>query len=54
MVGNKTDLVRREVTFEEGQERANLFDIKFVETSAKDLKNVMQAFEDMTREINKK
>ena len=53
LVGNKTDLAgsRREVAPEEGQAMADSYNVKFVETSAKDFNNVKQAFEDMTREI---
>ena len=52
LVGNKTDLEeKRAVTFEEGQEMANHYCVRFLETSAKECKNVDQAFQLMTREI---
>lgn len=52
MVGNKTDLEsRRQITFEEGQEMANHYGVRFLETSAKECKNVETAFTTMTREI---
>ena len=52
MVGNKCDLdSQRAVSFEEGQELADHYCVRFLETSAKDSKNVEQAFTLMTREI---
>ena len=52
LVGNKTDLEnRRAVSFEEGQEMANHYGVRFLETSAKECKNVETAFTTMTREI---
>ena len=41
LVGNKTDLEdKRAVSFEEGQEMANHYCVRFLETSAKECKNV--------------
>lgn len=52
LVGNKCDLEsQRAVSFEEGQELADHYCIRFLETSAKDSKNVEQAFTLMTREV---
>merc|ERR1712127_905964 len=52
LVGNKCDLEsQRAVSTEEGQELADHYCIRFLETSAKDSKNVEQAFTLMTREI---
>merc|ERR1711957_913509 len=52
LVGNKCDLEsQRVVSSEEGQELADHYCIRFLETSAKDSKNVEQAFTLMTREI---
>ena len=55
LVGNKCDLESaRAVSKEEGQELADHYNIRFLETSAKDSKNVEQAFILMTREIKNK
>jgi len=52
LVGNKCDLEsRRVVSTEEGQELADHYNVRFLETSAKDSKNVDAAFTLMTREI---
>lgn len=52
LVGNKCDLEgQRAVSFEEGQELADHYCVRFMETSAKDSKNVDQAFTLMTREV---
>ena len=42
---------RRAVSFEEGQEMANHYGVRFLETSAKECRNVETAFTTMTREI---
>ena len=52
LVGNKSDLEhKRAVTAEEGQEMAAHYNVRFLETSAKQCKNVDKAFQTMTREI---
>ena len=52
LVGNKCDLEsKRVVLTEEGQELADHYNVRFLETSAKDSKNVERAFVLMTREI---
>jgi small GTP-binding protein len=52
LVGNKCDLEsQRAVSSEEGQELAEHYNVRFLETSARDSKNVEQAFTLMTREI---
>ena len=52
LVGNKSDLESaRAVSTEEGAELAEHYCVRFLETSAKDSKNVEQAFTLMTREI---
>ncbi len=52
LVGNKCDLTsKRAVSYEEGQELADQYMIRYVETSAKESKNVESAFTLMTREI---
>ena len=52
LVGNKNDLEKnRKVTFEKGKEFANLHGMKFFETSAKENRNVEEAFKEMTKDI---
>jgi Ras-related protein Rab-1A len=51
LVGNKTDLQdQRVVSTEEGQELADHYCIRFIETSAKDSTNVEKAVEIISRE----
>ena len=55
LVGNKSDLEgQRQVFFEEGQELADHYCVRFMEASAKDSKNVEQVITLMTREIKNK
>lgn len=49
LIGSKSDMFQREVTFEEGQMLADELDIPFIETSAKASTNVEEAFVLMTR-----
>ena len=52
LVGNKCDLEdKRQVSTEEGKELAEHYNVRFMETSAKDCKNVDEAFQLMTKEI---
>ena len=52
LVGNKSDMEEaRQVSFDEGKELAEHYNVRFLETSAKDCKNVEEAFTMMTREI---
>ena len=52
LVGNKNDMEKeRKVSFEKGMEFANLHGMKFFETSAKENKNVEEAFKEMTKDI---
>ena len=52
MWGNKCDLEdSRQVSTEAGKERADAYNIRFIESSAKDSKNVEEAFTLMAREI---
>ena len=45
LVGNKSDMEdRRVIKWEDGSELARSLDFKFIETSAKDSKNVEEAF----------
>ena len=55
LIGNKSDLEgQREITKEEGQEKANKLDVAFLETSAFSGENLDKAFEMMVNEIYKK
>jgi small GTP-binding protein len=52
LVGNKSDMTdARQVSTDEGKELAEHYNVRFLETSAKDCKNVEEAFIMMTREI---
>jgi len=52
LVGNKSDMEEsRQVSTDEGKELAEHYNVRFLETSAKDCKNVEEAFTMMTREI---
>ena len=51
LVGNKSDLKNRKITFEKGKEFANLHGMKFFETSAKENRNVEEEFKEMTKDI---
>ena len=52
LVGNKSDMEdARQVSTDEGKEQAEHYNVRFLETSAKDCKNVEEAFTIMTREI---
>jgi len=53
LVGNKSDLPNREVTFKEAKAFADSLGIKFAETSAKQSDNVMEAFTTMVTEIKR-
>ena len=51
LVGSKTDMPNRVVGTEEGRKLADLYGIKFFETSAKEGVNVSDTFEAIAREI---
>ena len=52
LIGNKSDLEdKREVTFQEGEEFAKNNGLIFFETSAKNFKNINEAFNKLTEEI---
>ncbi|KAG5454452.1 Ras- protein Rab-8A [Clonorchis sinensis] len=55
LLGNKCDMVdQRQVTREEGQDLANMFNIPFLETSAKSGASVDDAFRQLARDIKAK
>lgn len=55
LVGNKRDLEdQRQVPYQEAKELADHFNVKFLETSAKESLNVEEAFTTMTKEIKSK
>lgn len=55
LVGNKKDLEdQRQVPYQEGKELADHFNVRFLETSAKESVNVEESFTLMTREIKGK
>ncbi|TGZ62373.1 hypothetical protein CRM22_007476 [Opisthorchis felineus] len=55
LLGNKCDMVdQRQVTREEGQDLANMFNIPFLETSAKSGASVDDAFRQLARDIKVK
>ncbi len=55
IVGNKCDdEAKRKVSPEEGKDLAAHYNVKFLETSAKNARNVIEAFQTLTREIKAK
>ena len=52
LIGNKTDLEeKRVISYNQGKEFADMYGIKYIETSAKKNMNVREAFETLGREI---
>ena len=54
LIGNKKDLIDREVTFEEGNLRAKELNCEYFETSAKSGENINEAIMSLTKNILKK
>jgi GTPase SAR1 family protein len=55
LVGNKSDLEeKRQITTENGEEKAKSFNLGFIETSACSGDNIDQAFDIMLKEVLKK
>ena len=55
LVANKCDIEeKRKVTQEEGKDLASHYNVKFIETSAKTAKNVVEAFQILAKEIKSK
>lgn len=53
LIGNKNDIEpdKRQVTYEQGKEFADMYGMKFIETSAKTNTNVSHSFELMSKDI---
>ena len=54
LVGNKKDISEREVTYEEGKQFAESYNMKFIETSAKTGENIAELFTILTNDILQK
>eukprot|EP00483_Globobulimina_turgida_P002101 UN02103 len=53
LVGNKSDLAQRQVSWEMGKSQADSWGVPFIETSAKTGDNVQQAFKIIVSEVRK-
>ena len=53
VLGNKCDSNQRQISFEEGNEFANSYNLSFYETSSLTSENINIAFESMVKGINK-
>lgn len=51
LIGNKSDLENRKITYEQAKEVADTYGMKYVETSAKTAHNVADAYITMTKDI---
>lgn len=51
LIGNKSDMADRQVSFEEGKKMADSFGINFFEVSAKNNTNITETFTYMAKEI---
>jgi len=52
LVGNKSDMTdKRQVSFQEGQDLANLLRVKYIETSAKSADNIDNSFQEISKDV---
>jgi ketosteroid isomerase-like protein len=51
LIGNKSDLENRKITYDQGKEFADTYGMKYIETSAKTAHNVADAYVTMTKDI---
>ena len=51
LIGNKSDLENRKISYEQAKEFADTYGMKYIETSAKTAHNVAEAYVTMTKDI---
>jgi Ras-related protein Rab-1A len=51
LVGNKNDLYEKKISYEEAKEFADMLNIKYIETSVKNNKNIDEIFYEISKEI---
>lgn len=49
LIGNKSDMANRQVSFEEGKQMADSFGVNFFEVSAKNNSNITETFTYMAK-----
>ena len=54
LLGNKCDIEKRSISYEQGKTLANELQVNFFETSAQTGQNIKDAFETLTADIKKK